>query len=334
MLQHRKSLLIAIIVGLLYSGPSLARCSDLKQKHLTLIAESLESAIVVASVQRQLLELGYYQGEVDGKINALLTKAIQHFQKKHRLPENGVINDVLRIRLQGQSALDPASIYAEAAKGQLKKTVAQLAADLLLNVRDKNGWTPLHYATLYGHAKVASQLLKAGADINIASPYGTTSLMLAVITNRSDIVSLFLRHWPDLDIANLDGESAEGMAFMLKRHQMMRMFYRHRQKMARARLGRIPPFKVRMISWDKQECYRATTAGIDVQCQERPDCRLESHILKLCHPRGEKHLQRIFHIIQQKWGGSPKVIDTENDHYDSPFRCLEDDVMVFGVKTL
>lgn len=50
-----------------------------------------------------------------------------------------------------------------------------------VHVRDNLGCTALHHVAEFGSAKVAADLLKAGAEIDAKTAYGTTPLMLAAL---------------------------------------------------------------------------------------------------------------------------------------------------------
>lgn len=51
-----------------------------------------DSGMEVMYVQQYLQWSGYYRGEVNGKFNAETERALKKFEKKHRLPADGVLS--------------------------------------------------------------------------------------------------------------------------------------------------------------------------------------------------------------------------------------------------
>jgi len=332
MLHERVIRITFILISLLAAGIIQADCHQ-KIPGNTPLVEALDSTSVISEIQHNLTKTGLLTDLIDGSADSALTKAIKKFQKRKHMPIDGRITDILRVMLSGRDKLPPNTLFYEAARGRLPKSLKLIVEDPLLNSRDDNGWSPLLYATLYGNKKAVTTLLKAGANVDTASLYGTTPLMVAVIMNDPGILQKLLNRWPDLDLANHRDESAEEIAFLLNRNSLLTRFRKHREAMKRARLGRIPPFKVRMITWDKQECYRATTARINVTCQIDDKCKLKVNTLKLCHERGKRYMKRLTRITQKKWGGNPEVIQEEEANQGSPLNCREGDVIVFGVRS-
>ena len=58
-----------------------------------------------------------------------------------------------------------------------------------VNVRDKNGWTPIMYSSAYFHdAEITRLFINAGADIDARNLKGATSLMIAAWNNTNTSV--------------------------------------------------------------------------------------------------------------------------------------------------
>ena len=50
-----------------------------------------------------------------------------------------------------------------------------------INVKDSNGFTPLHIASERGHVNVCGLLLDAGADLEVRTPKGKTALVSCLL---------------------------------------------------------------------------------------------------------------------------------------------------------
>lgn len=53
-----------------------------------------------------------------------------------------------------------------------------------INVRDKRGNTPLHYAAYFGNYSLCQRLISAGAFVNVQNMVGQTSLHKAFQANK------------------------------------------------------------------------------------------------------------------------------------------------------
>lgn len=73
------------------------------------------------------------------------------------------------------------------------------------NVRDEQGWTPLHDAAKGGHALIVEALLQHGAEVNAQKPDGWTALHLAAFNNRPEVIAVLLRYGADDTLRNNDG---------------------------------------------------------------------------------------------------------------------------------
>ncbi|WP_257281820.1 ankyrin repeat domain-containing protein [Endozoicomonas sp. ISHI1] len=74
-----------------------------------------------------------------------------------------------------------------------------------LNVRTKNGATPLYIAAEMGHTDIATLLIESGADLNACTKDGTTPLLIAAQKGNIDIVKLLIEAGADLNADLWDG---------------------------------------------------------------------------------------------------------------------------------
>ncbi|KAM6442891.1 fibronectin type 3 and ankyrin repeat domains protein 1 [Liasis olivaceus] len=83
-------------------------------------------------------------------------------------------------------------------------------------------WTPLlRLCALTGKTDVATLLINAGANVNIKDKDGKTPLMVAALNNQEDLVSLLLERGADPDIKNEFGKGALEMARGLNRQSVV-----------------------------------------------------------------------------------------------------------------
>jgi acyl-CoA-binding protein len=80
-----------------------------------------------------------------------------------------------------------------------------------VNVKDKNGLTPLHHAVDEGLAEMVGFLLSRGADVNSQDDLGMTPGHYAGELENPEILSLLLSSSLDLSIEDLDGNSVRSV---------------------------------------------------------------------------------------------------------------------------
>lgn len=68
--------------------------------------------------------------------------------------------------------------------GKIEAVKRLLIAKCLVNVRDKNSDTALHFAARHGNVRLLAILTEAGSDLNMQNQWGHTPLMEAVFYNN------------------------------------------------------------------------------------------------------------------------------------------------------
>lgn len=119
---------------------------------------------------------------------------------------------VLRISLITLLALSARSMVAGSEEihdivrtGKTEKVRTFIAANPdLVNARDGEGSTPLHWAW---KEDIATLLLEHGADVNAKNAYGYTPLLISVMYGRKNIVTTLLKNGADVDIKDNDGQT-------------------------------------------------------------------------------------------------------------------------------
>jgi len=80
----------------------------------------------------------------------------------------------------------------------IEENARLLDLDSFINVRDKDGNSPLHLAAKKGRLEIVRLLLMHGADVNIKSKDLQTPLIVAAKAGSVDVVRLLLEYHPDL----------------------------------------------------------------------------------------------------------------------------------------
>ena len=129
----------------------------------------------------------------DAEGSAILT-AVYHRQK-----------EIVNLLVARGAAL---SLFEAAAAGEIER-VERLLADSPadVNAYSADGWTPLHLAAFFGHAKIVEFLLAHEADVTARSrnPNGNTPLHAALAANQKMAAALLIGHGADLDAVDAGG---------------------------------------------------------------------------------------------------------------------------------
>lgn len=88
----------------------------------------------------------------------------------------------------GRSGLHYAAVDADPTEVRL-----QLSLGAYVNLRDREGWTPLHFAAQVRCLEIAELLINAGAEVDAKDEHGNSPLFRAVFNYRGQSDGLLIR---------------------------------------------------------------------------------------------------------------------------------------------
>jgi ankyrin repeat protein len=94
-----------------------------------------------------------------------------------------------------------------AEKGDSTAVSTLLDKGAVINIRDRDGHTPLWLAATTGRTESVRILLEHKADPNTRGQDGWTPLMWAVQQGHADVVKLLLEHGANVNAKGINGES-------------------------------------------------------------------------------------------------------------------------------
>ncbi|XP_042911828.1 uncharacterized protein [Parasteatoda tepidariorum] len=114
------------------------------------------------------------------------------------------------------------TLLHEAAKKSLVKILETLIESKinLINVVDKDGCTPLHYAA---DEKVTKLLIKRGADIEAKSMHGETPLHYAVNHDKYEVVEILIKNGADMNARSSRGYTPLHAAVMNEKYEVVEL---------------------------------------------------------------------------------------------------------------
>jgi len=119
-------------------------------------------------------------------------------------------------------------LHYAAGEGRIADVAACLAEDPgAVNLADRAGFTPLHFAAQGQHADAARVLIEAGAQVTARNQVGNTALWVAVMNVRDGdgaVVRVLLAAGADPDAENNHGISARSLAAKVANYDLMRFF--------------------------------------------------------------------------------------------------------------
>ena len=123
--------------------------------------------------------------------------------------------------LRAQLQKEPTLLLEHTKDVDTTKLLLQLKADP--NMKDKDGDTPLHWASEFGQMDMARLLLQFKADPNIKGNYGSTPLQWASSNGQVEMARLLLQSNADPNVKNRDGYTPLQYASMFGYVDMTRL---------------------------------------------------------------------------------------------------------------
>jgi len=111
-------------------------------------------------------------------------------------------------------------------KDQVKAAKRLIKSGADINLQDKNGWTPLHFAAQEHSVSVVKVLLGAGAKVDLVDKFGNTPLFTAVMHSRGKggIIELLRVYGSDPFKKNNYGNSPVSMARKIGNYDVAQFF--------------------------------------------------------------------------------------------------------------
>ncbi|WP_439638828.1 ankyrin repeat domain-containing protein [Nevskia sp.] len=110
------------------------------------------------------------------------------------------------VDVNSRDSLDQTPLIAAVSQNSLPAVSAVLARGAKLDLVDKAGWSPLHFATFFSdQTDILKVLLDAGANVNAQNDRGITALYFAAATGHEKQVKLLLERGADRRIASKAG---------------------------------------------------------------------------------------------------------------------------------
>ena len=97
-----------------------------------------------------------------------------------------------------------------------------------VNASDEDGWTPLHFASYFGHLKITQLLLEHGAEVNSKTSSSNTPLhCLSEREGNLEVAQALLENGADPSIRSISGEDALNIAIRRGHQGLVQLLLKH-----------------------------------------------------------------------------------------------------------
>lgn len=152
-------------------------------------------------VKRYALHAGFNQVQ----FNALMNNP-DFYQFEEQVSHDWRKEQAAR-RRKGLKFDDNDRVHLAVADRRLEELTKLLAGGRTVDVRDREGRTPLFYAVTNGDEEIAAVLVQHGADVNSQDLYGETSLHFAAREDRPSLAEFLLANGARVDTQDIEGNT-------------------------------------------------------------------------------------------------------------------------------
>lgn len=149
--------------------------------------------------------------------------AAGELERVERLVEDDPLA-IVQFSPDGWTPLHLAAFFGHA---KIAELLLGRGADVAVQSKNSNGNTPLHAALAGNHKFVAGLLMGAGADVNAADAAGWRPLHIAAANNNLDAVKTLIAQGADVAATNGDGKTALSLAQEKNQREASALLRRH-----------------------------------------------------------------------------------------------------------
>lgn len=126
------------------------------------------------------------------------------------------------------TTLEIISLHGVVISDDIEKAKLDISKGAWINLRNKSGWTALHYAVVKNSEKMIKLLIKSNADINLRDKKrGQTPLHFAVMTEKKQAVELLLANDADAYKKDINNKTPKRLAVLVKNKEILDLFYKY-----------------------------------------------------------------------------------------------------------
>jgi len=127
----------------------------------------------------------YEEEDTDASLEDVLNSSVDHLRNHNQHKNSIVDNEGVHLALMKLS-------IAENDIAQMKRLLSR--TDSNVNIPDKDGLLPVHYAAIYGQVDILKLLMDNKADVNAKNSEGEVALDFAVKSGNFEVAQFLVQH--------------------------------------------------------------------------------------------------------------------------------------------